>query len=84
MAHDPCLSWADSVEVFNGYVYVTLDGRDLRVPPYLLVRVAMGADPVMVEGIVSERGDDQCAVANSRQQVSIQARSESSAMPHSC
>ena len=51
MAHDPRLTWPDSVEVANGYIYVSLgqwnrhpsfnQGRNLRVPPYLLVRIRL-------------------------------------------
>ncbi|MGD0235062.1 MAG: L-dopachrome tautomerase-related protein [Syntrophorhabdales bacterium] len=51
IAHDPRLTWPDALQVANGYLYVTLGqwnrhasfngGHDLRVPPYLLVRIRL-------------------------------------------
>jgi len=51
IAHDPRLTWPDALQVAGGYLYVTLgqwhrhpgfnNGRDLRVPPYLLVRIKL-------------------------------------------
>jgi sugar lactone lactonase YvrE len=51
IAHDPRLTWPDALQVANRYLYVTLGqwhrhpsfngGRDLRVPPYLLVRISL-------------------------------------------
>jgi len=51
IAHDPRLTWPDALQVANGYLYVTLGqwnrhpgfngGHDLRVPPYLVVRMKL-------------------------------------------
>jgi sugar lactone lactonase YvrE len=51
IAHDPRLTWPDALQVANGYLYVTVGqwnrhasfngGHDLRVPPYLLVRIRL-------------------------------------------
>lgn len=53
LAHDPRIGWPDGLCVANGYLYATLDqwnrmaslndGRDLRKPPYLIVRVKLPA-----------------------------------------
>jgi sugar lactone lactonase YvrE len=59
MAHDPRQLWPDALSLArDGYLYVTANqlhrpsdyqnGEDLRVKPYTLFRIRVGAEPVLL------------------------------------